>query len=104
MDQLTAKFLPRFASLARDRLLRAFQIANERHRERADAVVHDLHAIAGEAGLLGLEAVMGAARSAEDAARQFGTRGAEADAAAFVQCLQNLERAVIEAAAPRPSR
>lgn len=97
MDELVAKFLPRFAALARQRLQQAMQDARDRRRDRAPAVAHDLHALAGEAGLLGLENVIGIARSAEAAARQFGGSGTESDAIAFVSSLKNLEQAVAEA-------
>lgn len=103
MDELTARFLPRFAALAQQRLRRALEMAIDRRHERAEGVAHDLHALAGEAGLLGLEHVIGAARVAEDAARRFGTSGAEGDAVAFVEVLKNLERAVL-AAMREPSR
>jgi HPt (histidine-containing phosphotransfer) domain-containing protein len=101
MDHLTTKFMPRFAALARERLHKALQVAKDRRHERASGVVYDLHAIAGEAGLLGLDAVLVAARKAETAAREFGAGEPSADAvAAFVESLQFLEHALIEAVTP----
>jgi HPt (histidine-containing phosphotransfer) domain-containing protein len=102
MDQLTAKFLPRFATLAQERLRRAIESAIDRRRDRAEGVAHDLHALAGEAGLLGLEGVIGVARKAEEAARRFGNTGAEGDAVSFVECLKLLERAVADATGGAP--
>jgi hypothetical protein len=99
MDDLTAKFLPRFARLAHERLRKALESAIDRRRDRAEGVAHDLHALAGEAGLLGLEGVIGAARKAEEAARRFSNTGSEGDAVSFVECLKTLERAVADATA-----
>jgi HPt (histidine-containing phosphotransfer) domain-containing protein len=97
MDELVAKFLPRFAALARERLRAALEGAVERRHDRAADAAHDLHALAGEAGLLGLEGVIGAARTAEDAARRFCGTAAEDDALAFVASLKILERVVTHA-------
>jgi HPt (histidine-containing phosphotransfer) domain-containing protein len=97
MDELVAKFLPRFAALARERLRVAAGAAAARRPTDAEAVAHELHALAGEAGLLGLEGVIGVARSAEEAARRFGGSGSESDAAAFADSVRSLEQAVAEA-------
>lgn len=103
MDDLVARFLPRFAVLARERLRHALQTATDRRPEGAAAVAHDMHALAGEAGLLGLEGVIGAARRADEAARRFGGSGTENDALVFVDCLKTLERAVAEATGGAPT-
>ena len=97
MDELTEKYLARFVALASERIKRAAEMAAERRRDRADAVVHDLHALGGESGLLGLEGVIDVARKAEEAARRFGESGAEADAAALAEHVKTLERAVTKA-------
>lgn len=94
IDDIAAKFLPRFASLARERLRNALEVAGTRRKESAAAVTRDMHALAGEAGLLGLEAVLSAARRAEVAAKQFGASGADGDAQALLDLLRELERAV----------
>jgi HPt (histidine-containing phosphotransfer) domain-containing protein len=97
MDEITAKFLPRFAALSRDRLTRAIEVATARRKEGAEQVARELHALAGEAGLLGLEQVTGVARRAEEAARRFaGSAGGE-EADELLEWLQKLERAVTEA-------
>lgn len=103
MEQLVAKFLPRFTALARERLRKAGAIAAERRHEQAEAAAHDMHSLAGEAGLLGLEGVIPIARRAEEAARRFGATGGEAEAQALGECVMALERAVNEATAERPS-
>jgi len=97
MDELVAKFMPRFVTLARGRLRDALATAVERRHDRTDVAAHDLHSLAGEAGLLGLEGVIGAARKAEDAARRFGGSASEDDAIALVECLRVLELAVTQA-------
>ncbi|MGH7297963.1 MAG: Hpt domain-containing protein [Polyangiaceae bacterium] len=94
MDELVARFMPRFAALARERLQVATRTAAERRHRDAEAVAHDLHALAGEAGLLGLEGVVGVARSAEEAARRFGGTGSEGDAQALAESVRTLEQAV----------
>ncbi len=60
-------------------------------------VVHEMHALAGEAGLLGLEGVIEFARSAEEAARRYGGSHNDGDAVALLTSLQDLERAVTQA-------
>ncbi len=97
MDELTARFLPRFAALARDRLARGMTVAVGRQRDQGSQLVHDMHAMAGEAGLLGLSAVMELARGAESSARQFAGGEADGDAVALIDCLQRLETALKEA-------
>jgi HPt (histidine-containing phosphotransfer) domain-containing protein len=103
MDELVAKFLPRFTVLARERLRKATDTATQRRHDQADAAAHDMHSLAGEAGLLGLEGVITVARQAEEAARRFGATGAEADAVTLTESLTALERAVNDATAERPS-
>lgn len=98
MDELVAKFLPRFEALANERLHKALEIASKRQHERAGDIVHDLHSLAGEAGLLGLEAVTSMARGAEDSARKYRDTRAEAEAAGLVDRLEKLSAAVYEAA------
>lgn len=102
MDELVAKFLPRFAALARERMRRAAECASSRKHELAADIAHDLHSLAGEAGLLGLESVTTTARSAEQAARRFGDTREEDDANGLGECLVNLERALADAMADRP--
>jgi HPt (histidine-containing phosphotransfer) domain-containing protein len=102
MDELVAKFLPRFAALAGERVRRASECASSRKHELAAAIAHDLHSLAGEAGLMGLEAVTTTARSAEQAARRFGDTREEGDANGLAKCLEDLERALADAMADRP--
>ncbi|HEX8789937.1 MAG TPA: hypothetical protein VF765_03230 [Polyangiaceae bacterium] len=102
MDELLAKFLPRFASLARERVQRATECVSSRKHEAAAEIAHDMHSLAGEAGLLGLEGVTTTARCAEEAARRFGDTREEDDANGLGECLEKLERALADAMADRP--
>jgi HPt (histidine-containing phosphotransfer) domain-containing protein len=97
MDELIAKFLPRFEALATERLRKGLEIASQRQHARAGEIVHDLHALAGEAGLLGLETVTALARGAEESAKRYRDQRAEADAAGLVERLEKLAAAVKDA-------
>jgi HPt (histidine-containing phosphotransfer) domain-containing protein len=103
MDELVAKFLPRFGTLARERLRRALDSASSRRHESAPDIIHDMHALAGEAGLLGLERVTGVARTAEAAAKRYRDSRADGDAAGLVACLERLSTEVSEALAETAS-
>ncbi len=71
MTDLVARFLPRFAALARERVARAMAVASSADVAQAPAVARDMHSVAGEAGMLGLQDVLQAAREAEGAAKRF---------------------------------
>jgi hypothetical protein len=90
-----ARFLPRFAALARDRIARAMAVASTRDATRAPSVIGDMHSLAGEAGMLGLETVLQAAIAAESAARRFALEGG--DAPMLDRALRDLEEAVAAA-------
>lgn len=71
---LLARFLPRFVATARERLQRSLQLIRATD---ADALVKELHALAGEASMLGLTAIAEPARAGENAAiaaRESGDR------------------------------
>jgi hypothetical protein len=99
MDELTAQFLPKFTALAHERLRKAMETGIDRRHDRAEAIAHDLHALAGEGGLLGLDGVIEPARRAEEAARSFGASRAEADAVALIERIKDLQLALAEAMA-----
>jgi HPt (histidine-containing phosphotransfer) domain-containing protein len=65
--RILARFLPRFAALARERVERALA-----HAARAEfgAIASELHALAGEAALLGLDRIAELAREGEETARK----------------------------------
>lgn len=97
MDELYAKFLPQFVSLARARLATAKAIATAvgpRDDDATKNVVRELHTLAGEAGLLGLKDVVPLARLCEQRAKEYQTSRADADAEGLVAALRQLEGAI----------
>lgn len=99
MDDLLASFLPRFRALADTRLARSIEIATKRDVDNTPAIARDLHALAGEAGLLGLSAIVPLARAGEEQARKLRASHSDQDAAALLAALNELKRA-IELVAP----
>jgi HPt (histidine-containing phosphotransfer) domain-containing protein len=102
MDELYAKFLPQFVELARQRMRRARDAAAHPDAPALTAVMRELHAIAGEAGLLGLASIVPIARGAEERAKQLrdGRDGADPDA--FASALDDLGHAIEAASASQP--
>jgi HPt (histidine-containing phosphotransfer) domain-containing protein len=95
MTDLVARFLPRFAALARERAARALAVAANADTAQAETVVRDMHSVAGEAGMLGLQDVLRAARDAESAAKRFHADPAQHGALA--EAVRVLEAAVSDA-------
>ena len=71
IDEIRAKFLPRFVAGARDKLERASKLIAD-GSAAAPAIASDLHTIAGEAAIMGLAEIADQAREAERAVRQQG--------------------------------
>jgi HPt (histidine-containing phosphotransfer) domain-containing protein len=94
MDELYAKFLPQFLSLARERTQRAREVAGPRDAASLTTAMRELHAIAGEAGLLGLAAIVPLARAAEEHAKLLRDAEATGDGAAFEAALDELARSI----------
>ena len=65
MDDVLARFLPQFVTLARTRIASCRAAAVAGDRAAVTTATRDLHTLAGEAGLLGLTAVVPLARDAE---------------------------------------
>jgi HPt (histidine-containing phosphotransfer) domain-containing protein len=99
MDDLQARFLPRFTALAHTRLAKAREAASSRDFAAAAETARDLHAIAGEAGLLGLSAIVPVARESEECARRASASHADRDADALIVALEALG-SVIESVHP----
>ena len=97
---LLAVFLPKFLVLARCRIARGIELATERSPDRVPAIARELHAIGGEAGLLGLATIVSLARSGEVHANRLRSSGSDADADALVAVLTELKHE-IERVAPR---
>jgi HPt (histidine-containing phosphotransfer) domain-containing protein len=104
-DNLKREFLPRFFGLARKRVERGREVARAPTAESCDALAREMHALAGEAGLLGLEAVLGAARQAELAAADLVKRPADTSSRDRLDhALGELEDAVRTSEKPAPPR
>jgi HPt (histidine-containing phosphotransfer) domain-containing protein len=71
IDEIRAKFLPRFVSTARKRLENAQRLIAD-GAPAAPSIAADLHTIAGEASIMGLHDVAEMAREGERAVRIVG--------------------------------
>ena len=94
MEDLYAKFLPQFVSLAEGRLARCAEALAQPDQAAGALVIREMHAIAGEAGLLGLAQIMGLARQGEELGKRLRDSGATADADALTGTLQDLKNAL----------
>jgi HPt (histidine-containing phosphotransfer) domain-containing protein len=103
MDELYAKFLPQFVTLARSRVALAVAATNQRDDASTTKIVRELHTLAGEAGLLGLRDVVPLARDCEQKAKQLHISRSDADAEVLVAALRELERVIEGIGATKPS-
>jgi HPt (histidine-containing phosphotransfer) domain-containing protein len=94
MEDLLATFLPKFSAIAKTRVARSIELAEKRDPEAVTLIARELHAIAGEAGLLGISAVVALARVGEDNAKRLRTSRSDADADALLASLNELKRAI----------
>ena len=92
MDELHRRFLPQFVALSRTRVAAAIAAVESRERAAGASIVHEMHKIAGEAGLLGLSPLIGIARDAELKAKQLQASGGEADAELVIGALRAVDR------------
>jgi HPt (histidine-containing phosphotransfer) domain-containing protein len=93
-DDFLARFMPKFTAIARQRIARSVELANQRSAEHVPAIMRELHAIAGEAGLLGLGAIVVLARSGEEHAKRLKTSRTSEDADVLLATLTELESAI----------
>jgi len=103
MDDLLASFMPKFTAVAKTRIARSIELAMQRDPEGVHAIARELHAIAGEAGLLGIGNIVVLARAGEEHARRLRTTRNDADADALLASLTELKHA-IELVSPQPER
>lgn len=95
MDEVRQKFLPRFTSLARERIARAKELAQVRPKgEEALGLAREFHSLAGEAGLLGLGELIQLARAVEEAATQIHNDRSTERIGTLRDTLAALERAL----------
>jgi HPt (histidine-containing phosphotransfer) domain-containing protein len=78
IEELRARFMQRFLDSARERLVRARAAIA---RDDARAIWNEMHALAGEAAIIGLRSVSAAARANDALARQWMESGIPAAAA-----------------------
>ncbi|HEU4734580.1 MAG TPA: Hpt domain-containing protein [Kofleriaceae bacterium] len=102
-DDLYARFLPQFIKSARGRLAVAISATTGRDHAATPTVVRELHTLAGEAGLLGLSAVVPLARECEQIAKTLHISRADADAEGLVAALRNLEQIIESIGATKTS-
>lgn len=102
LDELQARFVPRFKLLAVKRLADATSAVVERDFDRIAAAARDLHAIAGESGLLGLGEIAAQARAAETRAHAASTSRDTVDVELLVAAVGALGRLV--ESLPGPSK
>ncbi|MDB4969331.1 MAG: hypothetical protein JWN44_5020 [Myxococcales bacterium] len=96
IDDIRAKFLPRFVASARERLERASKLIAD-GANAAPSIAADLHTIAGEASIMGLHDVATMARDGERALRIVGG----IDDPTIVMTLYKLWRRIDELAPPQ---
>jgi HPt (histidine-containing phosphotransfer) domain-containing protein len=99
MEDLYARFLPQFIAVARTRIAAALTNAQRRDQASAQLVVGELHALAGEAGLLGLSHIVPLARDCEAKAKALRANGDGAEAEGLLAGLQLIEQAIERLAA-----
>jgi HPt (histidine-containing phosphotransfer) domain-containing protein len=91
IEELRAKFLTRFLDSAKSRLERARGGLGEGDRS---VVMHEMHALAGEAAILELQEVAKAARGAEQHARKWVASDTTSDEDRTRMALGDVETAV----------
>ncbi|HEY0189836.1 MAG TPA: Hpt domain-containing protein [Kofleriaceae bacterium] len=95
MEDLLAKFLPQFVSLAHTRIKVALDSADKRDPAAIKTTMRELHTLAGEAGLLGLGHIVPLARDCEQKAKHLHTSHTDADVATLVAALRELEQVIV---------
>ena len=93
-DDFLARFMPKFTAIARQRITKSIELANQRSPEHVPAIMRELHAIAGEAGLLGLGTIVILARSGEEHAKRMRATQSVEDADVLLTTLTELEGAI----------
>jgi HPt (histidine-containing phosphotransfer) domain-containing protein len=93
-DDLVARFLPQFLSLARARVASMIaRVAGGNHAE-IQKIMRELHTLVGEAGLLGLGDIVSVVRDCEKKAKELHVSRTEQNTEALVAALRQLERVV----------
>lgn len=90
MEDLYAKFLPQFITLARSRIALAITTAKQGDPAGTKTLVRELHTLAGEAGLLGLSSVVPLARACELKAVALNSSRTDAEVEVLLTALREL--------------
>jgi HPt (histidine-containing phosphotransfer) domain-containing protein len=96
MEDLIATFMPKFTAIAKTRIAKSLDLANQRTPDHVPTIARELHAIAGEAGLLGLVSIVALARNGEEHAKRLRISQDGADADALLASLTELKTAIDE--------
>jgi HPt (histidine-containing phosphotransfer) domain-containing protein len=104
MEDLLARFLPQFIALARTRIAVAITNAQKSDAAASETMARELHTLVGEAGLLGLSAVVPLARDCEQKAKYLGHVRSEAEAQVLIAALRELEAVIEGIGAAHPSK
>jgi chemotaxis protein histidine kinase CheA len=94
MEDLHARFLPQFVTLARSRIAAGIDGAHRRDLAVIATTMREMHSLVGEAGLLGIDHVIPLARECEQKARLLHGSKADADVEPLVAALRRLERVI----------
>lgn len=94
MKDLLATFMPKFVAIARTRVSRSIELATQRTPETMPAIARELHAIAGEAGLLGIAPIVVLARASEEHAKRMRASHSDSDSDALLAVLGELQQAI----------
>ncbi len=93
-NDLIATFLPKFVATARQRITRSLEFATRRDHEIVPAIARELHAIAGEAGLLGIGTIVALARASEDHVKRLRATRSGGDFEVLLASLDDLKNAI----------
>lgn len=104
IDDLQARFLPQFMMTAKLRVERVRDIATRRDHGALHAALRELHALVGEAGLLGLGGVLALARAAEAATHRAHGSRSDADVRALEAALDELATCLELVSSHEPGR
>lgn len=99
LDELRARFRTRFIETARDRIRRSLSLLGG--SDGAAQLVTELHSLAGEASMLGLDDIAEIARNGEDAAKQW-QKGSSTAQVACARTMRTLSQRVEAFAAEPP--
>jgi HPt (histidine-containing phosphotransfer) domain-containing protein len=94
MEELWSRFRDRFLASTEQRLHRARELLESGNKANGARIASELHALAGEAGLLGVGEVSRMARAGESVAKSWSVAADEVardHAAAFARMLDDLD-------------